>query len=115
MRISDWSSDVCSSDLTYSRDGSSRANGCQPSWEFSSMSDKNFNGGCQCGAVRYQAKGEPIMAAICHCSMCRRANAAPVVAWAMFEDSQVNFTSSRPRNFDSSQGAERGFCGPCGT
>src|SRR3546814_13107137 len=79
------------------------------------MPDKNFNGGCQCGAVRYQAKGEPIMAAICHCSMCRRANAAPVVAWAMFEDSPVTFTTSRPRNFASSQGADRGFCGTCGT
>lgn len=79
------------------------------------MPDKIFNGGCQCGAVRYQAKGEPIMAAICHCSMCRRANAAPVVAWAMFEDSQVTFTRSRPRNFASSQRAERGFCGTCGT
>src|SRR3546814_8890935 len=78
---------------------------------FSSMPDKNFNGGCQCGAVRYQAKGEPIMAAICHCSMCSRPNAAPVVAWAMFEDSQVTFTRPRPRNFASSQGAEHGFCG----
>src|SRR3546814_18069478 len=79
------------------------------------MPDKNFNGGCQCGAVRYQAKGKPIMPAICHCSMCRRANAAPVVAWAVFEDSQVTFTRSRPRNFASSQEAARGICGTCGT
>ena len=79
------------------------------------MSDTNFKGGCQCGAVRYQITGEPIMAAICHCSMCRRANAAPVVAWAMFEESQVSFTKSRPKAYASSPQAERGFCSTCGT
>ena len=78
------------------------------------MSDSNFDGGCQCGAVRYQITGEPIMAAICHCSMCRRANAAPVVAWVMFEQSQVSFTNS-PKEYASSPEATRGFCSTCGT
>ena len=79
------------------------------------MSKNNFNGGCQCGAVRYQITGEPVMAAICHCSMCRRANAAPAVAWAMFEKSQVSFTKSRPKAYALSPEAERGFCSTCGT
>ena len=79
------------------------------------MSDRNYNGGCQCGAIRYQITGKPIMAAICHCSMCRRANAAPVVAWAMFEQSQVSFTNARPKTYVSSSEAERGFCSTCGT
>ena len=79
------------------------------------MSNSNFNGGCQCGAVRYQVTGRPVMAAICHCSMCRRANAAPVVAWAMFEESQLSFTLARPKAYASSPGAVRGFCGACGT
>jgi len=55
------------------------------------------------------------MAAICHCSMCRRANAAPVVASAMVEQSQVSFTKCRPNAYTSSPEAERGFCGTCGT
>ncbi|HEV8331433.1 MAG TPA: hypothetical protein VGQ22_08445 [Steroidobacteraceae bacterium] len=33
-------------------------------------------GGCQCGAIRYRAEGEPLLAALCHCFMCRRAPAA---------------------------------------
>jgi hypothetical protein len=79
------------------------------------MSDSKFNGGCQCGAVRYEIVGEPIMAALCHCSMCRRANAAPMVAWAMFAESQVAFTNAQPKSYASSPDAQRGFCGTCGT
>lgn len=79
------------------------------------MSETRFEGGCQCGAVRYEAIGHPVMTAICHCSMCRRANVAPAVAWAMFEESQVAFTRSHPRFYASSEEARRGFCETCGT
>ena len=79
------------------------------------MSDKKLEGGCQCGAVRYEVTGDPVMTAICHCSMCRRANAAPVVAWAMFEESQVSFTQTSPKLYASSEEGQRGFCETCGT
>jgi hypothetical protein len=71
-------------------------------------------GGCQCGAVRYRAEGEPLLAAICHCSMCRRAHAAPAVAWAMYRQSQVTFLA-QPATYASSADAQRGFCARCGT
>ena len=41
------------------------------------MESRLFSGGCQCGRVRYEADGDPVMVALCHCTMCRRANAAP--------------------------------------
>ena len=72
-------------------------------------------GGCQCGAVRYIASGEPGFAAICHCSMCRRAHAAPAVAWAMFEMEQVKFTQGEVKEYSSSGDASRGFCSDCGS
>lgn len=71
-------------------------------------------GGCQCGAVRYRASGEPIMVAVCHCSMCRRAHAAPSVAWAMYSQAQVEFTGELKR-YTSSAEAERSFCPRCGS
>lgn len=79
------------------------------------MSEINLEGGCQCGAVRYQITDAPVMTAICHCSMCRRANAAPAVAWAMFQEPQVTFTRARPKLYTSSEEAQRGFCEDCGT
>jgi hypothetical protein len=79
------------------------------------MSDAALTGGCQCAAVRYEVQGDPIVVAICHCSMCRRANAAPVVAWAMYSQDQVRFTGKPPAKYDSSEGAQRSFCGTCGT
>ena len=79
------------------------------------MNDKVLQGGCQCGAVRYQISGKPIVVAICHCTMCRRANAAPVVAWAMFPESQVAFSQGAPTAYASSPDAKRGFCSTCGT
>jgi hypothetical protein len=79
------------------------------------MSDRNLEGGCQCGAIRYRVTGEPVMAAICHCAMCRRANAAPAVAWAIFEEPQVVFLRGSPTIYGSSPGERRGFCPACGT
>ena len=79
------------------------------------MSDETLQGGCQCGAVRYQIAGAPVVVAICHCTMCRRANAAPAVAWAMFQQAQVAFTQQTPASYASSPEAKRGFCSSCGT
>lgn len=79
------------------------------------MTDVKLNGGCQCGAIRYQISGEPVKAAICHCSMCRRANAAPAVAWAMYQESKVTFVKGSPTTYRSSPQARRSFCTVCGT
>jgi hypothetical protein len=79
------------------------------------MTEPKLEGGCQCGAIRYRVTGAPVMAAICHCAMCRRANAAPAVAWAMFQETQVAFLSDRPTTYASSPAGKRGFCSVCGT
>ena len=79
------------------------------------MSAVMLQGGCQCGAVRYRISGAAVVVAICHCTMCRRANAAPSVAWAMYQQSHVTFTRNAPATYKSSLEAERGFCSTCGT
>jgi hypothetical protein len=79
------------------------------------MQEQKTTGGCQCAAVRYEITGLPLVTALCHCSMCRKASAAPAVAWAMFEAGQVVFTRAQPTVHASSPEARRGFCPTCGT
>ena len=40
-----------------------------------------LNGGCHCGAVRYEAAGTPFNETSCHCTICRQTTGAPFVAW----------------------------------
>ena len=76
---------------------------------------ESLEGGCQCGAVRYRVTGDPIVVAVCHCSMCRHAHAAPAVTWALYHEEQVAFTELAPAVYQASPEAERGFCPECGT
>jgi hypothetical protein len=78
------------------------------------MSDA-LEGGCRCRAIRYRVKGDPIVVAVCHCSMCRHAHSAPAVTWAMYNEEQVVFTELAPAIYQSSPDAERGYCPDCGT
>ena len=75
-----------------------------------------FEGGCQCGAIRYALYQAPDHADICHCRMCQRAvgnlfmaaaGGVPLEAFA--------WTRGEPARFQSSEIAERLFCDRCGT
>jgi hypothetical protein len=72
-------------------------------------------GGCLCGAIRYQISVEPRSADYCHCSMCRRAAGAPVVARLTVTMDSFAWTTGKPAVYRSSQEAERLFCPKCGT
>ena len=72
-------------------------------------------GGCLCSAIRFRISGEPVFSSICHCATCRRASAAPTVAWLTFDRGQVEILSGNPRTYRTSQGVARQFCGACGS
>lgn len=72
-------------------------------------------GRCHCGAIRYEANGDPVYHALCHCGDCRRATGAPVVSWALFPRDAVAITGDAPRRYASSANGERWFCGQCGS
>ena len=73
------------------------------------------SGRCQCGAVRYEVKGEAKRVALCHCADCQRSAGAPVVAWAEFRENALQVTQGTPKTFNSSGAARRSFCPDCGT
>ena len=76
---------------------------------------QTHEGGCLCGAVRFQVSGPPKWTAYCHCHSCRKHTGAPVSAYAGFEREQVRFTDGAPTRYASSPGASRGFCAACGS
>lgn len=74
-----------------------------------------LQGGCQCGAVRYQVSGEPQHVALCHCTACRKSAGAPAVAWAAFAEDEFTLQQGELTTFNSSGTAMRSFCPTCGT
>ena len=66
-------------------------------------------GRCHCGAVTYEMPPQTIHAALCHCTDCRRAAGAPMVAWAMVPADQVKIEGAT-RIYASSEHGRRHFC-----
>ena len=61
---------------------------------------KRYTGGCLCGALRYEADGEPQFAGNCYCSDCRRASGSGFIPFMGFSSSAVRF-SGETRKFVS--------------
>jgi hypothetical protein len=73
-------------------------------------------GGCLCGAVRYRFDAEPFNAGYCHCSMCRKASGAPVIAAASVPRDRLELLQGEAAlvRYRSSPEVTRIFCGTCG-
>lgn len=71
-------------------------------------------GKCQCGAISYEAQGEPAHSAACWCHDCRASAGATPVVWTLFPQDAVTI-SGTPVAYESSPGTSRQFCGTCGT
>lgn len=77
-----------------------------------------LQGGCYCGALRYQATGEPLFKGQCHCRECQYiTGGSPNVVIAM-PDSGFSYTKGAPklyRRSDLPKPVTREFCAECGT
>jgi hypothetical protein len=74
-----------------------------------------LTGGCHCGAVRYAASVENNEAYYCHCRMCQRSFGNIFATFFNLPKASVKWLSGAPKYFHSSNIAQRGFCGECGT
>jgi hypothetical protein len=72
-------------------------------------------GRCLCGAIHYEYEGEPLDAVHCHCDSCRRQTSSPVATFVMVPKTALRFTRGQPKEFTSSPGVRRSFCGECGS
>jgi hypothetical protein len=64
------------------------------------MTAKLHTGGCLCGALRYQADGDPLGMGYCCCADCRRASGSGFIPFMAFPSSAVRF-SGQTRQFRS--------------
>ncbi len=83
-----------------------------------SETGKRYSGGCLCGALRYQAEGEPVYMEHCYCEDCRKASGSgfiPVIGFAAravcFHGESLKFKSKAANGRD----ATRNSCPICGS
>ena len=76
--------------------------------------DRVREGGCACGAVRFQVRGEPRRAGLCHCLTCRKAHSSAFNAFVIFAPDQVE-VSGELASWKSSPGYDQQFCVKCGS
>jgi hypothetical protein len=71
------------------------------------MSDtRTYSGGCLCGAVRWEAHGEPVSQGYCCCPDCRKASGSGFIPWMMFSASvlcTISFLWTHPVSRDRTQ------------
>src|SRR6476660_6120565 len=71
-------------------------------------------GGCLCGALRYEARPTHREGYYCHCRMCQLAFGNTRAAFLNLRKAEVRWLSP-PAHYASSKIARRGFCPRCGT
>ena len=75
-------------------------------------------GGCQCGAIRYEADVDPATSSICHCNDCQKFSGAPWRASVRARAADLKL-SGEPQVYvkTAESGTRRGqaFCGTCGS
>lgn len=78
-------------------------------------SDRRLTGGCLCGAVRYRLAEAPSCYGACHCGMCRKFSGGIELGLQVPPGGVAFEDESHLKTYRSSDWAERGFCGICGS
>ena len=73
-----------------------------------------IEGGCLCGALRYQLNEPPTGINDCHCIDCRRSSGAPFVTWGCVDRDQLTIAKGVVRRIPHAQRI-RSFAACCGT
>lgn len=83
------------------------------------MSSTNtYTGGCLCGAVRYEARGEPSSQGYCFCRDCRKASGSGFIPFLEFPAHSVRFAGETKHSIVKSargEDAVRNHCAICGS
>lgn len=74
-------------------------------------------GGCQCGALHYEVRGEPLAVCACHCTDCQRRSGSAFGMTLFAARDQVTLVRGTPARYDYAQEDGRRwlgtYCGNC--
>ncbi|WP_309086566.1 GFA family protein [Chelativorans sp.] len=65
-------------------------------------------GGCLCGAARYEVRGEPLRVGLCHCADCRKESGSSFVSFANWPREAFSYSG------EIATYSGRSFCPKCG-
>tara|TARA_B100000676_G_scaffold105600_1_gene105516 strand:- start:517 stop:1017 length:501 start_codon:yes stop_codon:yes gene_type:complete len=57
---------------------------------YSKKNEKNYNGGCSCGELRYRILDDPIFTHACHCTLCQKYTSSAFILHSAIET--LNFS-----------------------
>jgi len=81
------------------------------------MGDAIWTGGCLCGAVRYEARGEPVFMGYCFCADCRKASGSGFIPFMGVPSGAVKITGTvivHTLKHADGREAVRNACAACG-
>ena len=77
------------------------------------------DGGCHCGAIRFEAEVDPEKVMICHCTDCQTLSGTAFRTVVPVPRDQFRLVSGTPRIYmktaESGNRRQQAFCGDCGT
>jgi hypothetical protein len=71
-----------------------------------------YDGGCECGAVRYRMTDDPIFVNCCHCRQCQKITGSAFAINGMIEADRLEVTQGEDK---LAPGSGQGRCSSCGT
>ncbi|MDE3129980.1 MAG: GFA family protein [Acidobacteriota bacterium] len=82
----------------------------------SEQASYSVQGGCLCGAVRFELTAPPLGAGYCHCTRCQRRTGTAVSAGVAVDPESFRLTrgAAQVRGWQPPDGMEKCFCGECG-
>lgn len=83
------------------------------------MTKLPLEGGCHCGALRYEVHAAPVMVYNCHCKFCQKVSGSAFNVSVTIVESAFGFTKGEPTRIEwqSNAGTTRfgWFCKDCGS
>jgi hypothetical protein len=70
-------------------------------------------GGCNCGAVRIEIRGEPLRVGVCHCLSCRKETGSSFLTFGVWKQPNVTIRGETKAWIATTE--HRHFCPVCGS